>query len=418
MRRMLPRHPSGISSLIVAALLVPKAGIEAAGDELVYDAVFEIELQAGSDLGVGRISLEQDPVLARQLRFFMPGDRFEVLSADGETEADGDRLMWYPIPGTANLRYEVAVTQPRGRGYDGLVTEDWALFRGDDVFPPAWMEFQDGARSRSRLLMKLPDDWNAVTPFPGDKEQGWEIDNPARSFDRPTGWILAGRLGIRRENIAELKVTLASPIGAGTQRVAMLALLRWNLPWLAAEAPQPPERLLIVSGPDPLWRGGLSGPQSLYVHGDLPIIGEDGTSPLLHEICHVLFPVRAAWAEDWIDEGLAEYLSLRVLKETGTISKTRYRDSIEAFRQRGAEISSLGGTVSKGAITARAVALLHDLDRELSTTSDGQMDMLAFTRLMMEQTEPLTLESIRALAENVLGHPPESLAGETAVDDS
>ena len=157
MRRMMPRHAFPQSLAVAGLIMIPCAGFGAANDDLTYDAVFEISLAPGDDRGVGQISLEQDPVLARQLRFVMPDDRFSLLSADGETQEDGDRLLWYPTAGTSALRYEVEVTQPRGRGYDGLVTDDWALFRGDDVFPPAWMEFEDGARSRSRRHRAPPD---------------------------------------------------------------------------------------------------------------------------------------------------------------------------------------------------------------------------------------------------------------------
>ena len=394
------------SSLI--CLLLSSAPAE---NHLHYNASFEITLKSGEDNAEASISLDQEILLARELRFRMNPERFSVLDVDGESqELDEDQFKWRPTQGNASLHYQVAVTQPRGRGFDGLVTDDWALFRGDDVFPPAWMEFEDGARSRSRLIINLPKDWKAVTPYPGDEQSGWLIDNPKRSFDRPTGWILAGRLGIRREEIADIKITIASPIRTGTQRVAMLALLRWNLPWLANEAPVLPERVLVVSGPDPMWRGGLSGPGSLFVHGDLPMISEDGTSPLLHEMCHVLFPVNAAWEQDWIDEGLAEYLSLRVLKETGTISKSRYRRSIKDFRDRGQSVSSLDGSASKGDVTARAVVLFHDLDAELSEATDGEADMMVLTRQMMSHENPLSLSVIDELSGQLLGSPPESLA--------
>ena len=48
----------------------------------------------------------------------------------------------------------------------------------------------------------------------------------------------------------------------------------------------------------------------------------------------------------------------------------------------------------------------------LSAASDGEMDMMDFTRVLMTQTEPLTLDFIRELATDALGHPPESLDGE------
>ena len=43
-------------------------------------------------------------------------------------------------------------------------------------------------------------------------------------------------------------------------------------------------RLLIVSAGDPMWRGGLSGPSSMFLHSDRPLISENRTSTLLHEL--------------------------------------------------------------------------------------------------------------------------------------
>jgi hypothetical protein len=152
-----------------------------------------------------------------------------------------------------------------------------------------------------------------------------------------------GRLGIRRETIAGLRLTVAAPLGAGANRVAMLALLNWNLRWLVEQSPLQMRRLLIASGPEPLWRGGLSAPNSLFLRADLPLIGEDGSSTLLHEAAHVLFPVDASDDADWIDEGLAEYLSVRALLESGGLSPARYRASIDGFRRRGQRAPGLEG---------------------------------------------------------------------------
>jgi hypothetical protein len=239
------------------------------------------------------------------------------------------------------------------------------------------------------------------------------VESPELKYSRPTGWILTGRLGIKRETIAGMPITVAAPVGSRAQRVSMLALLRWNLPWFLDQVPTVPERLLIVSGPDPLWRGGLSAKNSLFLHADLPLISNDGSSPLMHEVAHVLFPVNAAPQSDWIDEGLAEYLSLRVLKETGPISSTRYQRSISHFRMRGNRADSLHSTQSKGDVTARAVVLFHDLNDELQQATDGSKDMMDLTRRMMNSDQELNLDRIGAMAEEIIGAKPSSLEHET-----
>ena len=50
----------------------------------------------------------------------------------------------------------------------------------------------------------------------------------------------------------------------------------------------------------------MSGPGSLYVHADRPMISENGTSTMLHELVHVAMGVSGSAHDDWLVEGLAE----------------------------------------------------------------------------------------------------------------
>lgn len=404
------RYPAKLLLLLLVACSSPGW----AGEPPTFHAQFSLEVVAGAERGLGTLTIKQTGQAIKNMRFNMPAARYRLLEADGISRNEGGIVYWEPPLGEGSLRYEVVLKQPRGKGYDGLVTPDWAIFRGDDVFPPARVVFEDDVSSSSGLTLDLPDGWKGVTPYAHDDVGGWQVHSPGRKFQRPTGWIMAGKLGIKRDNIADIRLMVAAPTGARAQRVSMLALLRWNLPWMSSHTPVSPQRLLIVSGPDPLWRGGLSALNSLYVHADLPLISEDGSSPLLHEIAHVLFPVNAASNEDWIDEGLPEYLSLRALKETGSLSSARYNSAISHFRERGRRVSSLYGSTSRGDVTARAVALFHDLNIELEDASGGKKDMLDLTLLMMEYSEALTLDTIRRLATDLLGAEPQSLKGELA----
>jgi hypothetical protein len=401
------RRFAGLTLLLVAATALQ------AGGEKNYDAIFELQLEAGNDTATGSLTIDQSSRVLPEMALRMREGQYRLLDADGSTKQRDGRLYWEPTKGRSQLRYEVVLTQPRGEAFDGLVTSDWAIFRGDDLFPTTRVDDAITAKSRSRLRLILPEGWSAITPYrrdrKGEGKGDWLVDKPDFRFDRPTGWILAGRIGVRRETIADVDIAIAAPVGARAQRVSMLALLRWNLPWFVEEAPAVPSHLLIVSGPDPLWRGGLSAPNSLFIHADLPLISEDGSSPLMHEVAHVLFPVDAADEEDWIDEGLAEYLSLRVLRESGTLSESRYQRSIRHFRKRGKQASNLYSDDSKGEITARAVAMLHDLDEELLAATDGKDDMMDLTRLMMASEVPLTMARIRKLAKQLMGRAPRSL---------
>jgi hypothetical protein len=77
-----------------------------------------------------------------------------------------------------------------------------------------------------------------------------------------------------------------------------------------------------------------------------------------------MLPVPAAAEDDWIDEGLAEYLSLVLLERSGTISRERFGHAIDTFRRRGNQVRNIRTSYASGKITARAVSIFHDLDRE------------------------------------------------------
>ena len=382
-----------------------------AAEPLNYGAEFTLELGAG-DRAIGTIAIEQSTRIVRSLRLRMPAERYRLIDASGRFSEDGGVVFWEPPPQGGRLRYEVTVNHRSGSGYDGLVTPKWAIFRGDDVFPTIRIDFVDGAVSRSVLTLRVPEGWDQITPYGRDGKGGWKVRSYGRKFHRPTGWILVGDLGIRRDSVAGVQMAVAAPVGAGAQRLSMLAMLNWNLAWYLQQTPLHPKRLLVVSGPDPLWRGGRSAPNSLFLHADLPMISEDGSSPLLHEFAHVLFPVHAAPEEDWIDEGVAEYLSLRVMRETGTITPARYNRAISHMRERGKAVASLQTANSHGAVTARAVALLHDLDLELKQASKGRYDVMELLRRMMAHDDALTLEDVRRMAAELLGAPPRSMSKE------
>jgi hypothetical protein len=340
----------------------------------IYPVTFGVSFAAGrSDTPVW-IEVTQDQLVLEEVRLRAPEARYKQFTGDGEIRRVGDRVVWQPPPEGGRLNYVVSVDHQRnGKGYDAIVRSDFALLRADDLFPPASIRQMDGSESASRLVAELPAGWRLVTPFPSDEAGGWQVVNPRRKFDRPTGWLVAGELGIRRDEIAGISVSVAGPRHQGVQRISMLALLRWTLPDVLALAPgELPDRLSIVSGGDPLWRGGLSGPGSLYIHAERPLLSEDGTSTLLHEAIHVLLPIHTAPKADWIDEGAAEYLTLAILRDTGSISRARYKAAIRGFRQRGKAVTTLDARYSSGNRTARAVVLFHDLDRELKAATDGR----------------------------------------------
>src|SRR5690606_34933882 len=124
--------------------------------------------------------------------------------------------------------------------------------------------------SRTSVEFIVPQDWSVVTPYAAVGQPRYEFDDPARRFDRPLGWMLVGKLGTRAEQIGPVHTIVAAPAGDNARRQDMLSFLNWNLPHLLEVFTTFPQRVLIVTAGDPMWRGGLSGPASLFLHSDRP----------------------------------------------------------------------------------------------------------------------------------------------------
>ncbi|EKM93689.1 hypothetical protein C211_17562 [Stutzerimonas degradans] len=311
---------------------------------------------------------------------------YSDFQADGEwLQQSPERGIWRPAKGKARLTYRVRISHPRDNGrFDARMTADWALFRGDDLVPAARLDELEGTKLVSRLSFELPEGWKSVeTGWPRIGKNRFRIDNSERIFDRPTGWMLAGKLGSRRARLGETDVTVAAPVGEGVRRMDILTLLTFVWPELQNVFPRDPDKLLIVGAGDPMWRGGLSAPNSLYLHADRPLVSENGTSSLVHELVHVFSRISDTDRSDWISEGLAEYYAIELMRRAGGMSEGRYQAVREHLTDWSRGITSLRTERATGPVTARAVLLLQELDREIRQRSKGRHSLDDVSRGLM-----------------------------------
>lgn len=392
---------------VLLALLTAMAPTRATDQPDRYQLLFTIDLTRADAYAGAQISVAQDAHLLREVRFRAPAEQYTEFSGDGTIRRDGPIVIWRPPAHGGSINYVVLIDHQRANGgFDALVTGDWAVFRGDDIFPSAAITQRAGARGSSEFSARLPAGWTIVTPFAPSINGRRLIDVPHRNFDRPVGWLVAGRLGVRRDHIAGIEISVSGPIGAGIQRIGMLALLRWTLPFFTTELDTLPPRISIISAGAPMWRGGLSAPNSLFIHADRPVLSENATSGLLHEIAHVLMPIPTADAHDWIDEGIAEYAALEILRRSGTISAKRFDATIAKFEHRGQDINDLSTTRASGAVTARAVVIFHAVDDELQMLTDGKIDIFDLIRRLIVRRDPVDLADLRRLAAELTGGKP------------
>jgi predicted metalloprotease with PDZ domain len=151
-----------------------------------------------------------------------------------------------------------------------------------------------------------------------------------------------------------------------------------------------------------MWRGGLSGPSSVFIHAERPLITPDGSSPILHELFHAATGARAVVDGDWVVEGLAELYSVEMLVRSRTISRRRYERVMDKLAARGANAPLLGRG-SEGAATARAVTVLRELDQELRSRTEQQKNLDDVVAELARRRQAVSTSAFHSTAEHVSG---------------
>jgi len=392
-----------------AADAADAADAEVSDDEPDYSILYEVHIAPSERAANVTLRVEQSETMLRRIGFDFDPERMHGFEAPGKLVVESGELTW-TVPATGGaLRYVAQIDHLRDPAeYDARCTDDWALFRGTDVLPPVRSTTASGAEAGARLRLRVPPDWQVVVPFEAVEPRLFRLEQDDRRLDTPRGWMLAGRLAALRAEIGPTRVALAAPEGHDVPSRDRLALLRWTLPVLHDVIGGGLDRLVIVSAGNPMWRGGLSGPDSLYLHADRPLIEPDGTSPLLHELMHVATEAVAGENGDWVVEGLAELYSIEVLRRSGTISASDAKATFAMLREDAAPPEELGSEEAGEASRDRAVLVLHALDELIRERTSGDASLDDVLRRFVGEPTPITPALLRSRAEEVAGG---SLAG-------
>ncbi|UZJ43936.1 hypothetical protein OOT55_14915 [Marinimicrobium sp. C6131] len=348
--------------------------------------------------------------LLKLLDFDIGSGRYSNLEANGELQLEDGRAIWTPPKRNARLSLHVDVSHERDPGeYDSLMTEDWAIFRGDDIIPAARVRSTVGAQAEAWLHFTLPDHWTSVST--GWKKAGarrFRIDNPERRFDRPTGWMIAGQLGTRREKLGDTELVVSAPKGSNLRRMDVVTLITNVWPEVEKAFQTAPPKFAVIGHGDPMWRGALSGPNALFLHGDRPMVSENGTSTVIHELIHVVTRIDSRNQSDWLVEGLAEFYAVELLYRAGSLTEARRTRVMKGLADWGSDIKTLRKKYSAGATSARAVVLLDELDREIQSATDGERNLDDVARVLIEK-RTVTTEMFVEVVEEVMGKPSKVL---------
>jgi hypothetical protein len=403
-------RPDPMRFFLATSLLLLSAPAAVAATR--YDVDYSVAFLPKEGVAAITITLDPGDGRATRLDFAMDEARYLDVRGDGEVERADGRVVWTPPKQGGELRYRYRIDHERpGGGFDALMTKDWVIVRGDDLVPSAVVRATKGADSRARLKFELPPGWtNVDTPYVLNRARdAFVVVNPSRSFDRPVGWIIAGDVGTRREWIEDMEVSIAGPKGEDVRRNDLLAFINATAPEMKLAFNTLPPKILILGAGEPMWRGGLSGPRSLFLHAARPTISENGTSTLMHELTHVITRIRGAKGDDWIAEGLAEFYSITLLHRAGLLSDTRHQRAFAWMKRHGKNVKRLRSSYSRGERTARAVTLFAALDAEIRSTSANRFDIDNLTQALMGRGR-VSLEDLREESERLLGGPSTTLA--------
>lgn len=367
-----------LSALLIGILLLaPIACGDTTNDAQSISREYGLNYTIATDAsGMATITVDvvQDRALLREMSFSLNAEA-ATPQGDGDIARSGDTVTWLPPENGGRIEWQSPIANQRDSGgFDAYVTNEWGIFRAEDVIPRARTRTLKGAGSKTTLAFDLPAGWSFITEYSRLNDPQL-VSREGRRFSQPTGWIAVGKLGVRHETIAGTRVAIAGPQGQSIRRMDMLALLNWTLPELNALLGEGLERLTIISADDPMWRGGLSAPQSIFVHTDRPLISENATSTLVHEMMHVALGLDTASGFDWITEGFAEYYSLELLHRGNAITARRYERAIEDLQEWANDAESLCATQSTGPTTALATTLLRALDREIENKTEGKSSL-------------------------------------------
>ncbi|MCB1661750.1 MAG: hypothetical protein H6995_08295 [Pseudomonadales bacterium] len=386
--------------LLFLALLLPNVLYA----QSQFDLDYLVELQPKQDQALVTVKIGVGAELISRLRFRLKPGIHTFLSAEGKFSKAKNSVVWTPPENGGAIVFSSKITHDRGNGaFDAMVAESWAIFRGDDLIPAVNMRAKKGANSSAKLQFKLPAGWQRTeTGWPRVSKDVYLIDNPERRFDRPVGWMIAGDFGSRAEQFGETRVVVAAPKGQRLHRMDVVTFFGWVWSELKSAFGDSPEKLLIVGAEDPMWRGGLSGPNSLFLHADRPLVSENGTSALLHELVHSFTRIRGDKKDDWIAEGLAEFYAIELLYRSGGITDERYQRICTWLEQWSQGVKKLRLARSSGKTTAAAVLLLQDLDKEIQITTKQEKSLDDVTRMLIKK-RVVSLKDLREVAREVMG---------------
>jgi predicted metalloprotease with PDZ domain len=315
---------------------------------------------------IERVRLRYDP------------QRYEDFNVSGAIERRRGEIVWTPSGPYAELTYAALVDHRRapGKGYDSFAGDGWILSRTSGLFPRCAVLFRRDVEahpeSRARLVVRLPPGWSSATAMPTEKANRYIVETPHQRMDHPRGWLAFGRLERTDATAGSTAVTIVRVRDVRQPVEPIVELMQRAVPRMTGLFERPLPRLLIVLGPDPMWRGGLSGEESFYIHAERPLRSPDYTSPYLHELFHVAAPFRPQRDAHWVTEGLAEFYSLELQRRLGILTEHHFHRALELFAEHGTWNQDFTQSAVPAVRNNSAPLVMYVLDQRIRAATGGQ----------------------------------------------
>lgn len=430
---MLRNFPTILGFLTWLWFFIPIAGAQEPVNSPNYSINYKVHVTKSDPL-LPRVEIQlkgADEIV--DMTSLLQEGRYLQFRGDGKITQIGSDIVWRPMGLHASLSYRVVVPHERKSGvYDSYGKKDWVITRTADLFPRKRVQFRKPGKSLTTVTFDLPTGWSAVSEMPKIGENSFRaFESGDYEYDRPTGWLLYGKIVSRKVSAREAQITIAYPYdfiktskSLDEQRVLRREkYLKWFdkklthmqeiyskvIPLMADFLPEYAKEFLVIVGKDPMWRGGLSGENSLYLNRGVPNITKDHTSTLVHEYFHVSDGfIKDKLDAEWLVEGLAEFYSLRLLYDAKINTKKDFHAGIVTLKEAGQWGKNLTKSKNQKVLYKNAPVILFVLDEMLREKTGGVKSLNDVMPLLSEESRAINTATFQSKVEKVYG---ESLKG-------
>lgn len=365
------------------------------------DVTYKVKFLPEQNTAQVTIRLEDGAAVPNLIFNFLSVQRYSNFTVDGSWQLNDDRGIWQPTNGKSSLSYTVQITPSDKQNISEKITKDWLVMKGDSLVPPIEAITMPKVNVVSRVQFELPKEWRSVeTVWKRIGPNKFRIDDTQSGFNRPTGWIAAGKLGSRRAKLGETEVTITAPVGQQVHRMDMLTLMTYVWPQLQAAFPRDPQKLLVISAREGMQQQAQGLTQSIYLAANQALIAENGVSDLLKELVLSFTQLSSNTDEQWISQGLAQFYSLELLMRSGGITPDRYQHSIQRWKEDTKQVNVLRGEVNEQKIQ-RAALFFATLDKEIKARTKNEFNLDNVTRGLM-RLDNVTVKDVRDISENIV----------------